>query len=773
MLKTKFTVLLASMMLLFACTENTATTTPVDGGEFIMKILSSSEDILEVTVTNIRSQSDPYIVGVLPSSSAQKSTQEIVDEVISQIKSKSETFDPSIVDEKFVFKAKHTINLTAQWGLLDVGQDYQIVAFTIDEKGKHTGILKNETVTIGASALRPQSGTPFPTLLRSAYDGVVLNVDMNGYEGIYYAAVCPAWEYDELLGSDPLTMAETFISNEYTENLQHADNIKVFDKGGMIDLANPDAWIFDANKEYVIAIFGTNAQAEVTSDVVIIKTTTEPYKANNAKVEIATNAIDDIVVSVTNTADMGNYMIVPIETAIFENEYSGQIDFIYSMVQSLIDNGADLTTPNGIYLFNGDAEINISEHWQILGDKDYSLFVYSIDENARQSNENNLSSFTAPSYPKVTEQIESITVSEIGVKDALINVTAGEFSSMYYVAPFAVEKYQNLIVDELEGDLRTLAEIMMDFEVNEQFTDFTTPFAGLTYIGDAELYLSNTQWNIYPDTEYFIIAFGVNANGTISSDIFKSENFRTLPVSENPIKISVSEIRDTRATVTFDPEISGESFFYDVLPKADYEATTLAEHIKTLEIKYSGYISMFHVGKARVEKKFVDLTPGVEYVAVAANYIYGSGLSSDTIYSETFFTLEEAPEGLEVPTEITFTDVEFGEIKPTTIDQYSFEIKILPADKNMTYLYSMVPKSTWDSSTPEEIAITLLQDMYSRSQTANFDFDQYLANSALVGDESYLEYAERDEEIIIYAFGIDTSTALPTTKLQTFTVATE
>ena len=164
----------------------------------------------------------------------------------------------------------------------------------------------------------------------------------------------------------------------------------------------------------------------------------------------------------------------------------------------------------------------------------------------------------------------------------------------------------------------------------------------------AEFLVSGAQSREYDylsaDTKYYAYAFGVSADGELSTDVvmvqFKTEPYSNEP-SNNTFDIKVSDITSYGAKIEVTPS-NGDFYYFYAIEKAEYEnyesdeafAKGVAQEIKLMSVDVTANLSTAydsHTFNAL-------LKPGTDYYAYALG-ISGNGVPTTGVTKVAFKTL--------------------------------------------------------------------------------------------------------------------------------------
>ena len=266
-----------------------------------------------------------------------------------------------------------------------------------------------------------------------------------------------------------------------------------------------------------------------------------------------------------------------------------------------------------------------------------------------------------------------------------------------------------------------------------------------------------------PDTEYYLYAYHLNANGEVGSAL-EYEAFKTeaLDKSDATFEVSVSDIGYNEATINVVPSSSTVTYFVNIMSQerlADFGegAQAYVNHLVALRDYYLGMNATTEQMIANLcfagEKSLTidDLKPGAKHVA------YAIGVDDDFLPNTEAFVVEFdtlSAEGSDLTFEVEITGVDYDHVEGT----------VTPSNNDETYICSIQPAESlmWYASDEEfmEVLINDLEWWYGGVETALrqgvVDLSQY---GGLYPETEY----------VVVCFGYNET---PTTELFTFPFTT-
>ena len=266
-----------------------------------------------------------------------------------------------------------------------------------------------------------------------------------------------------------------------------------------------------------------------------------------------------------------------------------------------------------------------------------------------------------------------------------------------------------------------------------------------------------------PDTEYYLYAYHLNANGEVGSAL-EYEAFKTeaLDKSDATFEVSVSDIGYNEATINVVPSSSTVTYFVNIMSQerlADFGegAQAYVNHLVALRDYYLGMNATTEQMIANLcfagEKSLTidDLKPGAKHVA------YAIGVDDDFLPNTEAFVVEFdtlSAEGSDLTFEVDITGVDYDHVEGT----------VTPSNDTETYICSIqsAESLTWYAS-DEEFMEVLLDDLewwYGGVETA--------LRTGVV-DLSQYGGLYPETEYVVVCFGYN---GAPTTELFTFPFTT-
>lgn len=205
-------------------------------------------------------------------------------------------------------------------------------------------------------------------------------------------------------------------------------------------------------------------------------------------------------------------------------------------------------------------------------------------------------------------------------------------------------------------------------------------------------------------TSYYVYAYGLNADGTVTSDLYKLK-VETKSIAEDfRLTLAVDNVTSSSAHLTITPNYDTYRYFYDVVKKSDYEAwggdaNTIAQNIEYIEqaiwiFAMQGYDytydSFTDIGGK--ETTYGSLVPSTQYV------FFAFGLDSNGNPTSPLAKQEFETSPFEATDDCTF-DITFSDVTAT-----SMNIDVVPSNPSTRYYVGMCQASNLNSFSPDELA---------------------------------------------------------------------
>ncbi|MFI3285957.1 MAG: hypothetical protein R3Y08_04815 [Rikenellaceae bacterium] len=494
------------------------------------------------------------------------------------------------------------------------------------------------------------------------------------------------------------------------------------------------------------------------------KENTTGNEGNSADDQIVTLAIedidsDDIKIQATPSEGIERYIVYPLTEDQFNIDFLGDESFAVNGILDIVDIDA---SDSEVTLFDKVATVSMSAIREIENGINYTIFAFGIDATNKLYGEVNYIDATLAEKKSPTG-LGEITVSDVTYNDARVRVDANGWEGNYYVAPIS-----KMVIDSLlDGDKVAFMELMLTEELENYGTDFSVVDNMYIFNGDADFSLhEDTKWLVVANTEYYMAAVGVDDQGARTTDVISTPLFCTAETPEVSFEISAENVTEGSVDVTYTPSIPGVDYFFSIVEWEVVKDKT-DEQIITNFINYHGeYIEEF-VTNDTLATQISSLKSGTDYMLVAFSYDKYNG-STGELYNTRFVTTGEPSLVLQVPTEVTIPDVDFGEINVFGIGGNFCMFSVDRNDKSMRYFPMVVTAESFNAiATDEERIINDLKYFNDYAFTVMYSFADILNEVSYSGDTQYSSFSDLEPltDYVMYAFGIDILTAQPASKI--------
>lgn len=259
-------------------------------------------------------------------------------------------------------------------------------------------------------------------------------------------------------------------------------------------------------------------------------------------------------------------------------------------------------------------------------------------------------------------------------------------------------------------------------------------------------------------TDYYAVAFGVEADGTVSTDV-KLEEFSTLAVSPsaNILAITVSNIANDGADYKVVPTVAEDSYVVDIWPKSLVDELGDGETMKYF-IEYNSFMLPMLTSHGEFELENEEICqPGRDY------YVIAFGISDNEpttkLFKKEFTTVGGDP--AKCSFSFSFLDVTAKKAV----------VKVTPSDKQVVYIWNVLDMSTFnkyketcgsDRATLEYILnggieLTMENEGIKRQQAVESlgRWSGYTSSDEEGADEETIFDLSGGEEYIVWAVAVD------------------
>lgn len=316
---------------------------------------------------------------------------------------------------------------------------------------------------------------------------------------------------------------------------------------------------------------------------------------------------------------------------------------------------------------------------------------------------------------------------------------SGDFG--YYTAI-----YPKRTLDQSNGDLKKVAQGYIDGII------YMANYRGISKeeaLAEARIegkYHKVTE-NKHPETDYFTIAFTINEDGYVNSEV-ASVNFRTeAVVSDNVIDITIDELGMDYVTITTTPSNS-DKYVPVMVESSLLEGKSDEEILKYLQANYMPMLTKI-IQTDKYTTTYRNLASNQKYTALAFGFNFYEGPYRTTEYYRLDFTTKESESSENMTYE--FEDILIGDRFITA--------KAKGQPETALFLWGICPAE----STEEEVKATIQADIdwnigYAY-KTGILNKSQYMRVFGTRGESSKrIEKLKSNTEYKYYAIGVDDKT---------------
>ncbi len=392
-----------------------------------------------------------------------------------------------------------------------------------------------------------EEGAFSASLVSVNYKDITINVDKGNYEGNFYVG-CADAQYHP---GDAVEYAELFIEDEisFGTDFSVVDYTYIFSTGGSISLGN--SWMLTNGTEYCVAIFGIDDNGTITTDVVEISATTLAVDlAGSFEYAITAASTSEITMSVTPSAEVGNYAYFIVPSYLFTFYYGSDAEYLADLtIYSLNYYGYDVSENDGVAVLNGAMEFSPSYLWGITPDVAHTILLFGIDSYGNVNTEIHVMECMAGADDVSVDGSLNISLVNSSSSEMTIAVEAVGAVENYYVCPCRVEYFEQYYNE----DLTTAAEVIIFEDYYYYGTDLSKVDNQYIFNGSNSEIVVSDGWSFAEGLDYLILAFGINENGRLNTPVasieVSAEQLAAIPQSGSlSLKGSMQHLAPLRST---------------------------------------------------------------------------------------------------------------------------------------------------------------------------------------------------------------------------------
>lgn len=274
-----------------------------------------------------------------------------------------------------------------------------------------------------------------------------------------------------------------------------------------------------------------------------------------------------------------------------------------------------------------------------------------------------------------------LSVTEITANSAHVEITPSNDEDTYYFDLLSKENYNNMV----EAGVQAFLNSEIDRRVEVSGATREEAFAKIASKGKDSYDFTNLQ----PVNDYVVIAFGVDEELKVSTELF-SEEFTTefVPLSENVLDITIDQVYIDGADYTVKASVGEDAYVADIWPKSLVDELGDFGTINYY-IEYNAFYMdwMTNTGDYIYENESV-WQPDRDYYVIA--FGYADGEATTALYKKEFHTEGGEPE--KCTFEFTVSEIQSDKVK----------IKVVPSDKKVVYIWDVIDVESFNSYISEQ-----------------------------------------------------------------------
>ncbi len=551
------------------------------------------------------------------------------------------------VDDEFIFFGSATSDLKLWEAQPET--EYVLCAVAYDDKMERTSEIASIELTTPAAQ---DPNFTSVVLSDASTANFVVTVDVTDtFEGNYAIVLAEPYDIEFYEGAE--AYAELYLEGDlatYGTDYSVVDDHYVFDKDAVFNIS--DGWRLSADTEYIVVVFGVEGDgtyAEITTDVVVsnsIRTTGGSAGGGDCPTEITLSDTEFGDIEFTSIEQTQfSYSITPndkdmpyVSYMFTDEEYTElyptdeerilAIYDVYNVMSTMVG------TSFGEYVetitYPGDYS---GVYDDLIGGTTYHVVSFGIDRVTYQPTTVVAEkSLTTVAPPAVTESMNSLTISDIKFDDALMTIDAGTYSGYYHIYPVSKD-YMEYYDDDIDAAFGDAIIYLQD--IGYKLTPDAEHASTYLFSGSQSLRVKEIMWPITPDTDYYILAGGVDEKGNMTTNVVSSEMFRTAVAPPFELAIDIENITETSAEITLTPNVLTAYYYNNVFTQADVDAGLVDPQALCDSDDFFDSISM---GKAVYKAEKLELLPGTQYCVVAFSYDEVKGVPSSELITKSFTT---------------------------------------------------------------------------------------------------------------------------------------
>ena len=483
--------------------------------------------------------------------------------------------------------------------------------------------------------------------------------------------------------------------------------------------------------EYVMYAFGMNDEGYQTTNVVTAEfATTTPEASANALSVVLGEVTESSVAFTVNASNDDPYFVSIQDKRYVERFGDGKEESWEDMIWDLTYSKTDDQIAS--YIFNGTQELtneSISKTIDTL--HEYVIVVWGFNEGPTTE------VYVSESFKPEAEVREVklwLEVLDVTHESVTCNVEVNYDDATFYAACITKEQF---------GD---------DYGATYFYEAMANVTADVLYTGTQDI----TFEGLNPESEYYVVAFGYDAELGEATTFLEYKDVRTMPVpSDNLFTISVSDITWRDAIVSVATEIE-DGYIFGVYTAEEFATTTteeiLAKRIATWESNAEWYTNTtwqdMMVYDLKYGNKSIYVKDDIQKLQWATDYVfYCIGMGADGNPTTQMATAEFSTV---TPTQ---SDCTF-DITIDSMTKSSVNFTVTPSDPNAQYYVTVqkasvvAPYGPDQEKSYDDLIAYLIPDYDNQIEQRLFTGTQSIANSQLSNSvNGFYEYV-----IVVWGF---------------------
>lgn len=427
--------------------------------------------------------------------------------------------------------------------------------------------------------------------------------------------------------------------------------------------------------------------------------------------------LSGIACSEQQSSSISDSIIALASDTLYINEAGGEYDMAYNIKNPSPERILSVKTEaEWIHDFDYSKNNILKFHADTNSSSDYRYAVLDIYYSTNEP----IASFVVSQsvHPDALMPF-SITFDEVTDTKIVYNITPRDKEMTYVVSQITKKMYD----EQMKNDdvfFEKLLELLMSNADKYGMTleDFLYE-SGQLRTGDLK---SMQITNLRPETEYYIIAVGMTSDGKQLTKPYK-KSATTTEIQKTDIQFDIQYLVDGPfVTMSVTPTDNAQPYFYNAIPKADFEKTgktieqLAQEFIDDLVFRYG---ILYQLSKEEVISKLVtkgadsdkfEVFAETEYIGYA-HTLTADGIINSDVTTKNFTSGSVSPSDNVISISVDGINVDRADIHVSTTN-------------NDPYVIIVDPVSNWNGKTHEEIFNELQRNIPLGNFTRKGDLNQ-------------------------------------------------